>query len=78
MKTYRITIKDPMVQRWFDYLFDKAELSTTIEWFAAEYMNKLSSVEVNMQDPKKEKWTTKYFLKSPTDRTLDIYELNKR
>jgi len=71
MKTYRITIKDPNVQRWFNYLFDNAELSTTVEFFASEHIRKISNIEIDIQklemkEPKKkEKWITKHFLKNP-------------
>jgi len=71
MKTYRITIKDPNVQRWFNYLFDNAELSTTVEFFAAEHIRKISNIEIDMQklemkEPeKKQSWITKHFLKNP-------------
>lgn len=74
MKTYRITIKDPTVQRWFDYLFDNAELSTTVEFFAAEHMRKISNIEIDMQklemkEPrKKEKRIAKHFFNNPRTR----------
>ena len=31
IKEYNIVIKDPRVQRWFNYLFGNADLSMTIE-----------------------------------------------
>ena len=71
MKTYRITIKDPMVQRWFNYLFDKAELSTTVEFFAAEHMRRISKLEIDMkkletQEPeRKQSWITKHIFNNP-------------
>jgi len=39
MKTYKIVINDPNVQKWFNRLFDQAELSSTIESMAKERLD---------------------------------------
>jgi len=39
LKTYTILIKDPNVQRWFNTLFDEANLSNTVEILAKKHIN---------------------------------------
>jgi hypothetical protein len=38
MKRYSIVISDPVVQQWFNMLYDEAQLSKTIEGFALAHM----------------------------------------
>jgi len=38
MKRYSIIISDPVVQQWFNFLYDEAQLSKTIENFAKSHI----------------------------------------
>ena len=41
MKRYSIIISDPVVQQWFNLLYDEAQLSRTIEDFAKSHIEKV-------------------------------------
>jgi len=39
MKSYKITIEDPFVQKWFNYLCDQGRLGTTVERITKYYID---------------------------------------
>lgn len=39
MKSYKITIEDPFVQKWFNYLYDQGRLGATVERITKYYID---------------------------------------
>jgi len=39
MKSYKITIEDPFVQKWFNYLYDRGRLGATVERITKYYID---------------------------------------
>jgi len=39
MKSYKITIEDPFVQKWFNYLYDQGRLIATVERITKYYID---------------------------------------
>ena len=39
MESYKITIKDPFVQKWFNYLYDQGRLGATVERITKYYID---------------------------------------
>jgi hypothetical protein len=39
MKSYNITIDDPFVQKWFNYLYDQGRLGATVERITKYYID---------------------------------------
>ena len=39
MKSHKITIEDPFVQKWFNYLYDQGRLGVTVERISKYYID---------------------------------------
>jgi len=39
MKSYKIIIEDPFVQKWFNYLYDQGRLGATVERITKYYID---------------------------------------